>query len=50
MELKLMKRTYQPKKGKRVRALGYRARKATVGGVDVLKRRQLKGRKRIVVA
>lgn len=45
-----MKRTYQPKKIKRVRVLGYRARKATPGGILVLKRRQLKGRKKVVVA
>jgi large subunit ribosomal protein L34 len=43
------KRVWQPKKLKRVRKHGYRARKATVGGKNVLKRRQLKGRKRLAV-
>ena len=38
------KRTYQPKKLSRKRKLGFRARKASSGGMRVLKARRLKGR------
>jgi len=38
------KRTHQPKKARRVKVHGFRARMATKGGQTVLKRRRLKGR------
>ncbi len=47
---KTMGPSYNPSKIKRIRKYGFLARKATVGGRKVLKRRILKGRKNLTVA
>ena len=44
------KRTYQPKKKKRLRKHGFMARMATRLGRKTIKRRRLKGRQKLHVA
>lgn len=44
-----MKRTYQPKKSKRIKAHGFRKRLRTQAGLKVLKNRRFKKRKKLTV-
>jgi large subunit ribosomal protein L34 len=45
----MSKRTLQPKKRRRQRVHGFFARMATRAGQSVLRRRRLKGRRRVAV-
>lgn len=43
------KRTWQPKKRKRIKKHGYMKRMSSPGGKNVVKRRKAKGRKKVTV-
>ncbi len=45
-----MKPTYNPSRVKRNRKFGFRARMASAGGQDVLRRRRKKGRHKLTVS
>lgn len=48
--MSMQKRTWQPKKLKRLRDHGFLTRMASVGGKKVIARRRAKGRKQLTVS